>query len=343
MLSAALSRLRHRVGVPLARRAPLAAVGRAMRRDVVAFLWHTASDEPLPHVGPLYAFKSPAELGRDLDWVTRHFRVVSDDDVREGRAGGRALPRRAALLTFDDGMRECLTVARAMLLERGLPCTFFVTSEFLDNRRLFYRHKAALAVDAARRLAPGERGGALARLGAVAGAPLATVEAAERWVLARGAAEEGAIDDACAALGVDAGEFLRRRRPYLTSGEVRSLAADGFAIGGHGRAHVRLGSLGSASAVEEEIVASCRVAAGLAGRDRAPFAFPFHGVDVGRDLLGAIRAAHPVVGTLFDTGGVSRDRDFVVPRICVARPPRPGEATTLPRELRAAYVRAAEG
>ncbi|MFL5577914.1 MAG: polysaccharide deacetylase family protein [Gemmatimonadaceae bacterium] len=339
--------LRARIGrivAAVARRAPLALLRRAMPRDVVAFLWHTFADAPLTHVGHLYPFKTPAEFERDLLWIARHFRVVAYDAVREARAGGRPLPPRAALLSLDDGMRECLDAARPLLLKHGLPAAFFVTTGFLDNRRLFYRHKVSLAIDAARRLAPAERSAAMARLAQVAdvpevGVPTAPLDGIERWLLALGADREATIDAACAAFGVDADAFLRERRPYLTSDEVRALAADGFTIGGHGRTHVRLGALPSAAAVEEEIVHSCRVAAQLAGRDRAPFAFPFHGADVDRDLLASITAAHPEVELLFDTGGVRRDRPFIVHRMGVDAPPTSGEETTLPREVRDAYRR----
>jgi peptidoglycan/xylan/chitin deacetylase (PgdA/CDA1 family) len=335
--------LRARIGrlvAPLARRSPLPVLRRAMPRDVVSFLWHTVADAPLPHVSPLYPIKSPPELERDLLWIARHFRVVPYEAVREARAGGRPLPPRAALLTFDDGMRGCLEAARPLLLKHGLPCTFFVTSEFLDNRRLFYRHKTALAIHAARRLPAADLAAALAP---VAGAPLtgapAPLAAFERWMLGLGADREGAIDAACAALGVDPAAFLRDERPYLTSDEVRALAADGFTVGGHGRTHVRLGTLGSRAAIEAEIAESCRVAMHLSGRGHAPFAFPFHGADVDRALLAAILDAHPDVGTLFDTNGVRRDRPFVVHRIGVDTPPRPGEPTSLPREVREAYRR----
>jgi peptidoglycan/xylan/chitin deacetylase (PgdA/CDA1 family) len=334
--------LRARIGrlvAPLARRSPLPVLRRAMPRDVVAFLWHTVADAPLPHVSPLYPVKSPAELERDLLWIAREFRVVPYEAVRKARAGGRPLPPRAALLTFDDGMRACLEAARPLLLKHGLPGTFFVTSEFLDNRRLFYRHKAALAIVAARRLPPGELAEALAGIAPATDMPDPR-DAFERWVRGVGADREGAIDAACAALGVDPAAFLRDDRPYLTSDEVRVLAADGFTIGGHGRAHVRLGTLlPSRAAIEAEIADSCRVAMRLSGRDHAPFAFPFHGADLDRDLLASILDALPFVGILFDTNGVRRDRPFVVHRIGVDAPPRPGEPTSLPRDVRDAYRR----
>ena len=78
------------------------------------------------------------------------------------------------------------------------------------------------------------------------------------------------IDRAAGIAGVDFTEYLKIHRPYLTAGEVRQLAADGFTIGGHGWRHTPLGS-SAAGALGEEIVSSCREMAKLSGQDRLRF------------------------------------------------------------------------
>ena len=41
---------------------------------------------------------------------------------------------------------------RPLLLDYGLPATFFITTGFLDNRRLFYQQKVALCIESYSRL-----------------------------------------------------------------------------------------------------------------------------------------------------------------------------------------------
>jgi peptidoglycan/xylan/chitin deacetylase (PgdA/CDA1 family) len=52
--------------------------------------------------------------------------------LREG-----TLPPRALCITFDDGYADNATVALPMLREAGVPATFFVATEYLDNGMMF--------------------------------------------------------------------------------------------------------------------------------------------------------------------------------------------------------------
>ena len=307
-------------------------------------MYHTVAPSPLPHVAELYPHKAPDDFERDLRWIVRHLHPVSYERWLEARRMGKRLPPRAALVTFDDGMAECFSVVRPLLLAYGVPCVFFLTAGFLDNRRVFYRHKVSLCLHRLRGAAPaGERASLARRLVQLAGAAGAgwgsgVERSAERWLLGLAHADEATMDAACAALGVDVEGYLRDRRPYLTTEQARTLAADGFTLGGHGLAHARLGALADDAAVEREIAESCAAAAALSGRDEAPFAFPFHGDGVGRDLLAAVLARHRGIGTVFDTDRLRPDRPFVVHRIGADTPPRPGDArSTLPYVLREAY------
>ena len=49
-------------------------------------------------------------------------------EVREALGGGRALPRDAALLTFDDGLVDHHRFVRPRLAARGWPAICFVTA-----------------------------------------------------------------------------------------------------------------------------------------------------------------------------------------------------------------------
>ena len=49
-------------------------------------------------------------------------------------------------LTFDDGLREVYDVVLPYLLENQLHATIFINSDFVDNKKLFIRHKSSLIV-----------------------------------------------------------------------------------------------------------------------------------------------------------------------------------------------------
>jgi peptidoglycan/xylan/chitin deacetylase (PgdA/CDA1 family) len=237
----------------------------------------------------------------------------------------------------DDGYAECATLARPILLKQGVPATFFVTTDLIDNRTMFHRNKASLCIETARGLPDREASDFLRDLGRRIGRPLIDREAFRRWILGLAPHEQARIDEACAILRIDVPEYLRERRPYLGSDQIRRLVADGFTIGAHARRHVPLGSLGEPAA-EDEIVTSCRTIRQLSGRVPGPFAFPHSADGVGRAFLRRVVAAHPFVGRLFDTHQLRRDDAIILNRITADAPPVDPRSSNLPRLLHEAYL-----
>lgn len=181
--------------------------------------------------------------------------------------------RPAAVLTFDDGLREHRTCVAPLLQKYELPAVFFITTGFLDNKCLFYRHKASLCIEAARHRSESELARILVELAKcgeqVSPSGTGSVESGGRgprmahrssafrasstsrilsWqalasrLLSFSNADESVIDAACRMLNVDCSRFLREQRPYMTTEELKQLQAAGFTIGAHSVTHARLDS-----------------------------------------------------------------------------------------------------
>lgn len=69
-----------------------------------------------------------------LDYLQRHYNIVSLEEYLGARREGRALPDYSVILTFDDGMRNFFTVVAPTLAERGLPATAFVITRITSER-----------------------------------------------------------------------------------------------------------------------------------------------------------------------------------------------------------------
>ena len=307
-------------------------------RDVIGLCYHTVSDRALPHVSSLYRWKSVAQFKRDLDFLRRSYRVIGYDEVEKSRMQSRG-KKPCVVITFDDGLAECHDVVRPVLLEYGVPAIFFVTTEFLDNRRLFYRQKIALCSEAYALLSAGAAAGVRKDVGLIFGVPLESSPELLARLQSATWNEEPAIDATCERLGVDTGEFLRTVRPYLTSAQVRALAAEGFTIGAHGTSHRMLGTMSEPDAAAD-ILTACGAVSELVPTPLVPFAFPFNGHDVNRDMLRSARESNPQVGLFFDSRQLAPDREFIVNRLVVDDPR--GATTSgsnLPARLRRAYGR----
>ncbi len=125
--------------VAAAGRGPLAGaastlVDRALPRrpGVLTILTYHRVDEPdaRPDLMPNLISATPADLAAQVAMVAREFDPVSMLDVLAALDDPRRLPRRAVLVTFDDGYRDFASNAWPVLQAASVPTTLFVATAF---------------------------------------------------------------------------------------------------------------------------------------------------------------------------------------------------------------------
>ena len=299
----------------LARGLPLSLARLLAQRSLVALMYHAVSDAKLPHVRPIYGYKSTAAFEADLQEIREHFSAVSHDQIRQHREEGTGLPPGAVAITFDDGLRECITEARPLLRRYEMPCTFFVIASAVDNKELMFRNEVALALDAIERLEGSALDDARAALARELGFVAATRADLSAHVMNITHAQWEKARRTCELLGIDVGCYLANERPYLDADEIVELHREGFTIGAHTLTHPELWLLDGFDAVAREIVESCAFVRDLTGQEKVPFAFPFNGLPIDRDRLEALRRDNPFVCLMYDTNNLMQDRAFIVNRV----------------------------
>ena len=221
--------------------APSAMLCRVMNVEVIVLMYHVVSDEVLPHIVHLYAYKTPAEFALDMGYLKANHHILSFQEFENGYVQPRC-GQPAILLTFDDGLSECYDVVRPILLRLGIPCTFFVTTSFIDNQNLFYRHKVSLCIEKMRQIGSIGRDVCqrLADISSRCGCQLNSEDEFTLWIKGLRHADEHTTDSICEIMNVHPSEFLRERQPYLTTRQLEQLAAVAYVnvvmdIVGYGR------------------------------------------------------------------------------------------------------------
>lgn len=75
---------------------------------------------------------SAASFAAQLDWLARNdYRVIPLAQLTEFLQGRQALPRRAVVITIDDGYESVWRVALPLLRQHGFPATLFVYTDFI--------------------------------------------------------------------------------------------------------------------------------------------------------------------------------------------------------------------
>lgn len=123
-----LRKLLYRTGV-------LGLLHRLRNRDTLTvFMFHRVlpkQSAEYQHAEKEFTF-SVEGFGRCLDFIQRHYHVVSQAEVTAYLNGQQRLPKCAGLITFDDGWRDTLTHALPELKNRNLPAVLFLATEVVD-------------------------------------------------------------------------------------------------------------------------------------------------------------------------------------------------------------------
>jgi peptidoglycan/xylan/chitin deacetylase (PgdA/CDA1 family) len=69
-----------------------------------------------------------------LKYLKSHYNVIALRDYLVARQSGKHLPRHSVILTFDDGLRNFLTVTAPILRRLDLPATMFLVTDQVDMR-----------------------------------------------------------------------------------------------------------------------------------------------------------------------------------------------------------------
>lgn len=106
------------------------------RMPVVVLYYHRVADtDPVPWSLTNDQFR------RHIDWLERHFDMVSLEEAQRRVVEGSSRP--SVHVTFDDGYAENCDQALPLLIEREIPCTYFVTLDNVANHKPFVHDQKA--------------------------------------------------------------------------------------------------------------------------------------------------------------------------------------------------------
>ena len=246
--------------------------------DVLLPYHHLVSDECVPHIDPLYPYKSRQQFERDLDYLLRRFRPLDPSCLPSVLTGGGGLPKGSFLLTFDDGLRQVYDTVAPMLIRKGVPAIFFLNPGYLNNTELFYRFKIGLVVGALER--EGWAGARHREAKKLLGLPDGTDAAAVRGALLKINYLNRAVADRLErCLDVAYADYLATERPFLTTEQVRAMAGQGFHFGGHSMDHPNYNLLSLEDQLDQTR-RSCRFVREALGLNYTFFSFPHADADI---------------------------------------------------------------
>ena len=322
----------------VAEKIPLSFYMSIIKRDVLGLYYHVVTDEALPHIQHLYAYKTPKMFQNDLIFLAKNFNLITYDELEAHFTVGQKLKPRSLILTFDDGFSECYSIARPLLLKHGIPCVFFIPTDFMDNQGMSSDLKASLCMDRINKLTDSSLQNILKSINIAYDKHLSNGTDFKQWIKSIATIDRTTIDGMCNLLELDVQKYLETYHPYMTTYQIMHLNEDGFMIGAHSTKHQKL-SLFNDEEIEESIAYSCNTINSLTGKPHIPFAFPYSADGISRELLRSICFRNPAIGYLFGGGGIGRNEGYVISRMCADHTTDSyGNSSNLPQRIRLAFL-----
>lgn len=196
----------------------------------------------------------PINFSRHLDWLISHRSLVSLDQVVAALYRQARLPRRATLITFDDGERSVLDSGLPLLVDRQLPAVAFVVAGLIGTDEPFWWNEVADLIAS---------GGRSPTLG--------TSDTADAVRTLKGIADSSRrriIEE----LRMTSSRPARRAR-QLDTFELRALDSNGVRVENHSLAHPCLDRCDEPT-VDQEIDKAHEILTDALGREPRAFAYP---------------------------------------------------------------------
>lgn len=95
--------------------------------------YHNIGDHQVGHLNIV----TPQSFDHQMDYIKRHgYKVISFEDYVTAREHGK-MPRNSVVIHFDDGYKDNYTKAFPVLKKYDFPATFFVVSDFINQKDNF--------------------------------------------------------------------------------------------------------------------------------------------------------------------------------------------------------------
>ena len=262
---------------------PLGLLKTLSRQHALLPFYHIISDTEVPHVKHLYHVKTTKDFVRDLDYLLKYYQPIGLDELIQSVNEEKSVPRNALFLSFDDGLAECYHIIAPILKKKGIPATFFLNSDFIDNKALMFRYKASLLIE---HISINPDIISSGQCSAFENHGLNATNFKKelrriRWH------QQGLLNELAAATGLDFDAYLKKNTPYMNSNQIKELISWGFDMGSHSLNHPRYKDLKPTEQIHQTLVCH-KILESQFKLSSKTFAFPFTDDGVKRSFFDEI-------------------------------------------------------
>ncbi len=263
--------------------------------NVIYPFYHIISDNPPKHIKHLYKVKSTNQFKKDLDFLIKYFQNTTEINT------SLKTNKDQFHLSFDDGLQECYNIIAPILKEYNIKATFFINSDFADNKDLFFRYKASIILDYLN-----ENKISNSEIESIADlfSEKDNFNLKER-IKSIKFKNKNLLDKIAKILNIDFKEYLTNIKPYLTSKQIEELKNEGHKIGAHSKNHPLFSNLNEAEQITQ-VSDSMKFITNNFKTNYKLFAFPFTDDKVKTSFFNKVFSKN-IIDYSFGTAGIKKD------------------------------------
>lgn len=201
--------------------------------------------------------------------------AVSEKDIADFAAGRMKLPKRAFLVTFDDGYEDCHSLVTPVLKSLSISGLFFIPTEAIDDRKLGWWDLLAWSLKHSKRTEITVRDKRYA-LGTETEQALCEFKQIMKLECAQN--NHSLVEEVAKACEVSLPALDLASKELLTWDQIRSMKKDGMAIGSHTHTHRVLATLPPETQREELALSKKRLETEL-GESVLSISYPVGGYE----------------------------------------------------------------
>ena len=275
-------------------------VGKSFPLDCCLPVYHTVSDEELPHVKHCIQYKNIRTFTEDLEFLLKQFHFVSWDEFKKHQIEKTNTTKKIALLTFDDGLSQFKDIILPILEQKGVFAINFINPAFIDNKDLSYRAKASLLVDfleKQKKIAP--------EITTLLNVKSNDIKNIQQKILGISYAQQSILDRLAQEMDFSFSKFLDQQKPYLSLDDLKDLEKKGFGIGAHSWDHPLYSELSLNAQLEQSFKSLQYLRQHKLHAES--FAFPFTDFGVENEFFEQIFQQEKQLQYTFGCAGIKRD------------------------------------
>lgn len=190
-------------------------------KNTILPYYHSVTSDPKPHLKYLKYFRKTEDFRTDLGFFQKNYQSIPIDKLSITSAFS------SYHITFDDGLSEIYNNVIPLLFDQKIHATFFINSDFVDNKKMFFRHKISIILD---ELLNSEEAKSKA-------AHFFSTSESQILTKVDGLKNEPEINELATLLKINFEDYLQELKPYLSSKQIIEIQKMGFIIGNHSKNH----------------------------------------------------------------------------------------------------------